>query len=309
MNLIEGIKLSNLCDYSFGDQASEVFKTPNRFLKPANINNIEFLDKVKEISQSRDYMTLFIDNIRLYYRDFSKSIDRYWLESLMKENNLLQLCSKIDMKFIIFTNLEDMPIDNFIENQIPNNVLSINAVNALFHNDKIIPTPLGLQRQLNENDHNLSIIRSMIPYHRQKPNKLLYINHNIQNNMTERQGINELFIEKKKWSTVRQNRISYINFLLDILNHKFIICPIGNGIDCHRYWETLYLRRVPIMKKHPYLEILLKDLPVLFVEKYSDVTEKLLLDNDHLFSKLQNLSLESLDLDIMFSNRIQRALI
>jgi hypothetical protein len=49
------------------------------------------------------------------------------------------------MNFIIFTNLEDTPIDSKIEGKIPNNILSINAVNAIYNNDKIIPFPYGLQ--------------------------------------------------------------------------------------------------------------------------------------------------------------------
>jgi hypothetical protein len=46
--------------------------------------------------------------------------------------------------FIIFTNLEDTPIDSKIEGKIPNNILSINAVNAIYNNDKIIPFPYGV---------------------------------------------------------------------------------------------------------------------------------------------------------------------
>ena len=81
-----------------------------------------------------------------------------------------------------------------------------------------------------------------------------------------------------------------------------MICPRGNAIDCHRNWEVIYMRRVPIMKRHPYLEELFKDYPVLFVDKYSEVTEDLLIENDHLFQQAQEMSLEGLTLPGFFDN-------
>lgn len=64
---------------------------------------------------------------------------------------------------------------------------------------------------------------------------------------------------------------------------KFMICPRGNAIECHRNWKVLYMRRVPIMKKHPYLKELFKDYPVLFANSYSEVTKELLEKNECLF--------------------------
>ena len=63
MELIEGVALSKLCDYSFGDQSGQWGKIYTSFMKPANLLNTEFVSKVFEVQKSRDYMTLFIDNI------------------------------------------------------------------------------------------------------------------------------------------------------------------------------------------------------------------------------------------------------
>jgi hypothetical protein len=87
-----------------------------------------------------------------------------------------------------------------------------------------------------------------------------------------------------------------------------MICPRGNAIDCHRNWEVIYMRRVPIMKKHPYLQELYKDYPVLFVDDYSEVTEQLLIDNDNLFQEAQELDLSSLDLNNFFNKVVENAL-
>ena len=71
MEIIEGVALSELCDYSFGDQSGQWSQIYTSFMKDANLFNTEFASKVFEVKQERDYMTLFIDNIRLYRREIA----------------------------------------------------------------------------------------------------------------------------------------------------------------------------------------------------------------------------------------------
>ena len=66
MEVIEGVALSDLCDYSFGDQSGQWGNIYTSFMKGANLLNTEFATKVFDLSKERSYMTLFIDNIRLY---------------------------------------------------------------------------------------------------------------------------------------------------------------------------------------------------------------------------------------------------
>ena len=84
-----------------------------------------------------------------------------------------------------------------------------------------------------------------------------------------------------------------------------MICPIGNAIDCHRNWEVLYLRRVPVMKKNDYLEFLFRDFPVLFVDDYSEVTEDLLIKSDHLYNDALNMDMDKLNLYKIFNKIIK----
>lgn len=57
--------------------------------------------------------------------------------------------------------------------------------------------------------------------------------------------------------------------------YSFVISPHGNGLDCHRTWEALTLGCIPIVKKSN-LDSLYTDLPVLIVDKWSNVNEELL---------------------------------
>jgi hypothetical protein len=298
MDLLDGYRLSRLCDYSFGDQSGRFGSVINSFMKDANLSNLEFAAKVEEISNQKKVMTLFIDNIRLYNRQIynAKKEDVNFLRELMANNDLLDLVTSFDkMNFIIFTNLEDTSIDEHVHNYIPDNVKAISAVNAESFGGKIYPAPYGLKRQMYPSDNKNELVKKFYLSSDAIPRKLLYVNHTIETNVTEREGINELF-RWKKWATVDKRRIKFDDFVSKVLNHKFMICPVGNALDCHRNWEVIYLRRVPIMKRHPYLVELFKDLPVLFVEDFKDISEELLKRSNHLFEMIQTLNLDHLTL-------------
>ena len=309
MELIEGVALSKLCDYSFGDQSGQWGNIYTSFMKDANFLNTEFATKVFDVMQTRDYMTVFIDNIRLYKRQIEsvKPEDERYVNALMARSDLLDLCANFpQMKFIIFTNLEDTPIDDFILNKIPENVACISAVNAITHNDKVIPAPYGVQRRMNPSDDRIEQLTQYMEHVPSKPRNLLYVSHNESSNV-KRMGIKSLFYDKD-WAEVNEQRVPYNIFLYNLSGSKFMICPIGNAIDCHRNWEVLYMRRVPIMTRDPYLQKLFENYPVLFVDKYSDVTEELLIANDHLFQKAQTMDLSGLTLPTFFDRIVEKAL-
>ena len=302
MELIEGVALSELCDYSFGDQSGQWGNIYTSFMKDANFLNVEFATKVFEIKKERDYMTLFIDNIRLYKRPIKevKPEDEKYVNSLMSRSDLLELCSTFpQMKFIIFTNLEDTPTDQYIFSSIPENVLCVSAVNALAHGGKVIPAPYGVQRKMSRLDTRIDQLKNAMGKNLDPPLQF-YINHN-DNSHPERVGLKDLF---RNWATVEEQRVDYTNFLLNLARHKFVLCPRGNAIDCHRNWEVLYMKRVPVMKRDSYLEELFKNYPVLFVDKYSDITKDLLLENEHLFEQAQKMDLTRLTLRGFFDNII-----
>jgi len=55
-----------------------------------------------------------------------------------------------------------------------------------------------------------------------------------------------------------------------VLRSKYVISPPGNGPDCHRTWESMYLGAMPIVKSDswPFRHL---DLPVIQTEDWSDL--------------------------------------
>lgn len=295
-----------MVDYSFGDQSGVLGGVPNAYMKKANIDNKEFVQAVWKFRGRT--MTLFIDNIRLYNRpiEFSDWLhrkpvsqeDRVWLNQFQDED-LLALCSRFpDVKFVIFTAFEDTPLDEQIWDRIPGNVVSINAANGVVFGEKVHPFPHGIERKMEEGyDHHETLEYLMAS--ELNPSKLLFVAHRADTG--DRASLGEMF-KDKEWATV--THLPYREYLEEMQRHKFVLCPSGNGIGSSRNWETLYMRRVPVFEDHPYKRELFKDLPVLFVKDYSEVTEQLLKDNDHLFEQAKVMDMNLLDLDYWFKKAL-----
>lgn len=91
--------------------------------------------------------------------------------------------------------------------------------------------------------------------------------------------------------------------------YAFVLSPAGGGMDCHRTWEALLLGCIPIVLRYntPFEDVY-DDLPILVVNKWSDVTEKLLKDTVDTF-KNRAFSYDKLTLkywtDIINSYKVQ----
>ncbi len=57
--------------------------------------------------------------------------------------------------------------------------------------------------------------------------------------------------------------------------YKFALSPAGFGPDCFRNWEALLVGTIPIIKSGT-IDTLFTDLPVLIIDKWTDITPELL---------------------------------
>jgi hypothetical protein len=57
----------------------------------------------------------------------------------------------------------------------------------------------------------------------------------------------------------------------NIAKSVFCISPPGNGVDCHRVWECLYLKTIPIIRYDDCYNQF-KHLPILFIDDWNSVT-------------------------------------
>ena len=101
------------------------------------------------------------------------------------------------------------------------------------------------------------------------------MNHNISTNMAERPQLYSLYGDKD-WVTAKfyPNGMYYTYFLFALKNHKFVFCPEGNGVSCHREFEALYMGCIPILKRNRNNEYFAKLFPIYLVDNWYTVNPK-----------------------------------
>jgi hypothetical protein len=190
--------------------------------------------------------------------------------------------------FVLVTHNGDLPVNDALLNYaktIPN-LKKWFGQNIECRQDPLVQSiPIGLENDKNfpelEKRRRLKEVIDKEIDHPTSPSKLLYLNYSFSTNRSEREGA---------WQTVTRNvsssvctdrcidsapQAQYGTWLTDVINHHYVLCPRGNGIDTHRLWETLYLGRIPIVKRDSNTRYYEK-LPILFVESWDQVTETLL---------------------------------
>lgn len=159
---------------------------------------------------------------------------------------------------------------------MPDNLIMWYGQNVNYKHDKIKSIPIGLENskwfpQIRKTDKILNKLNE-----EKKLYNLVYMNHNIRTNITERSVCYSLLNNKPFVTTqMGQNGYNFDNYIDNIYNHKFVICPEGNGIDTHRTWETLYLGSIPIEKVN-INNSFYNDLPICFVDEWGQITEDFL---------------------------------
>jgi hypothetical protein len=106
--------------------------------------------------------------------------------------------------------------------------------------------------------------------------KWLYVNFRPQTNPSVRQPVFDYFArlsESESWITMEKGGAIGGNeeFLRNLLSHRFVLCPPGNGVDTHRMWESLAAGAIPVVLRSQAMEPF-RELPILFVDRYEEVT-------------------------------------
>jgi hypothetical protein len=187
--------------------------------------------------------------------------------------------------------------------KMPKNLIRWYAQNVCYKDDRIISLPIGLENsEWFVSTKKVEKITNKI-LENKKHKKLVYVNHNIQTNPKERIKP-YTHLQNKDFATIENglNGQNFDNYLDNLYNHKFVVCPEGNGTDTHRTWECLYINTIPIEKRNINNQFY-TDLPICFVDDWEEITEEFLNSEYERITKL-DWNLEKLDFNY-WKNRIK----
>jgi hypothetical protein len=161
------------------------------------------------------------------------------------------------------------------------------AQNSYSKNPKLIPIPIGFENKKWEIIFGPKTkYMNRVSMNKKYLTDLVYYNCNQNTNFKDRKECYDFSINTN-YVNIDKPNLSYIDYLKKIQQHKFILSPKGNGLDCHRTWEILKLKRVPILKRQGQLERLYSNMPVLFVDNWDDINKLNLSEIYYNFSFLE----------------------
>lgn len=251
---IDGDKFESLSDLSFGDFYTRYINLDIKILD----------DFIKNFKENR-LPIIFVNSERV--RDFFELTKEYGEPFILISHNGDTTFNEVDVS------LKPKCIQKWYGQ-------NINVKN----NDEIISLPIGLERSHWSNNRygiygfkhdkiydfsNKEVIK----------NNICYINFNINTNKKKREWIPPFFFNFE-WCKIMLGGIngSLDTYFNDCLNSHYILCPEGNGIDCHRNWEILYLGSIPIIENNYFVNEVYGDLPVMIVDDFKNINKPLLLE-------------------------------
>lgn len=128
--------------------------------------------------------------------------------------------------------------------------------------EKTRPLPIGIANRMWT--HGDMEAWSCIPT---KKTHLLYYYCDLNTNKTIRE---DMFQVLKKKGIRMQPRVSYREYVQILQSCEFAICPEGNGVDTHRFWECLYAKTVPVCIRNPLVEYYSQFFPVLLLKSWEE---------------------------------------
>lgn len=167
--------------------------------------------------------------------------------------------------------LEDTELQRFI-----GHFARVSSVNWLGSHELAAPLPIGLE--------NFNYFRNGIPFFYRSRNKNvfrdwgfrtfeIFLSLKKENNPKYRTGL-ETSLSFSHDNFIAKSFLSPKSYRAILRNSRFVISPPGNGPDCHRTWEAIYLGVVPIVLRKFWN--FNDDLPVLVVENYKNLEEDIL---------------------------------
>lgn len=177
----------------------------------------------------------------------------------------------------LITHNSDFPITEAIFKNRPSCIGKWYAQNVAYKDDNLIPIPIGLERPLGGGiSSDTTAIDAVIADGDRSVVNCMYMNHADCNNKSLRSPITKLY-SSCEWVTYERN-VPFNEYLSSMRKHSFAVSPEGNGIDCHRTWEALYVGAYPIVKRSIPMEYFEKFLPILVVDDLTSLSQHELMD-------------------------------
>jgi hypothetical protein len=151
---------------------------------------------------------------------------------------------QITGKFILITHNSDYTVnEKYLSLVNHRSLFHWFAQNSMLSHEKITAIPIGLENRFYHNNGKLSNFNRLTGFGRGQ-NKRILCSFSVHTKPSIRQVALEALRSSGFADITRVDTSRYLELLSD---YAFVASPEGNGVDCHRTWEALYLGVIPIV--------------------------------------------------------------
>ena len=221
----------------------------------------------------RSFADHIFDETKKFKPEKVKNNDVVFVKTDYLIDYLKNIHKKINSRYILLSHNGDKNFDSEILNFLDHKIIHafIQNLDLESYNKKIDVLPIGLE---NRRFMNSGILRNFrdkkVLNNASLKNNRILSSFSPHTNMEKRHELSEMsknikFVDVKILG-------NHVNYLRELAKYKFNFCPEGNGIDTHRFWESLILKTMPIaLKSNINLEYKKLGLPILLLDTWSDI--------------------------------------
>ena len=200
-----------------------------------------------------------------------KENDLLFVQTEYLQNFIEEYLPNIKNYFILLTHNSSITINENHLKMLGDKELKWFASNlniSILKDKRIEVLPYGIKNRNNLLEGRLDAFNFNIPDHDNKKNKI-YSSFNVLKN---KDRVNILRISKESKIIDSKNYANRKRYIKDLSLYKYSICPSGEAVDTHRFWESLIVKTIPVVKKSDFIENLNRlNIPMLILENWEEL--------------------------------------
>ncbi len=193
--------------------------------------------------------------------------DIIFVRSDLLRDFFLKIHKKISNPYILISHNSDQNIGDELLKYLDEKVIHFFAQNLTSTHPRCTPIPIGLQLRLYDKK-NIGV--RLIEKYKNTANKKLNMFYSFSQETNPKRSYLLSIIKENPHSIGAAKKLNKEEYYEKVASYCFNISPEGNGMDCHRTWESMYLNTIPIVERNAstvYWESI--GLPILLVEDWS----------------------------------------
>lgn len=278
-DIISGDRVLTLCDF--------VLLTKEIFTFHKNIEKY-----AKDVIVIKDFKNIHIELLNKYFKDLcekkNKNIIKLFIYTHILDDFQQYIFPYLDssINYVIYCHNSDHSVTDkhmpLLTSKYIRKVYAQN-IDTTVNSDKVSLLPIGIANSMWNHGDLLKLYKTISNVYSKKKKNPIYVNINPNTYLYRKDVLNK--IKEKGGLTISQGK-PYEEYLKELSTYRFCLCLRGNGIDTHRFWESLYLGVIPVILNNkttncknfvrylkrldiPFYEIIEDDLDVAF-EKFTD---------------------------------------